>query len=61
MIIYALLHGGALVNESLSHLNPTTAHLLPKRLLQPSTYILKILLAAGCELENELFIPDENL
>ena len=46
-IVSALLHRGALANDTLSDLNPATAHLVPRRFLRPSTHILKMLLAAG--------------
>ena len=60
-IVYTLLQGVAVVNDSLSDLNPATAHLMSKRLVLPNIHILKILLAAGADLEQEFFVSDKNL
>ena len=52
---------GAQLNETTSDSNPCTAHLNPQKLMKPDTQILLMLLAAGGELENELFLHDNSL
>ena len=59
-IICTLLQRGAIL-DTLLDLNPATAHLVPKRLIQPSTHILKIMLAGGVELEHDFSVPDQSL
>ena len=58
-IVCALLQVGAIVNES--NWNTATAHLMSTELVEPSTYILKMLLAAGAELEHEFLVSKERL
>ena len=52
---------GAQLNETSSDLNPCAAHLKPTKKMKPDTQILMMLLAAGAELKNELFIHDDSL
>ena len=59
-IVNSLLEAGAAVHET-SDFNPATAHLKPTKIMKPNTHILKLLLAAGAEIENELFIVNECL
>ena len=61
-IVYALLKAGANWDETHADINPTTAHLNPIRLMNPSQEILKILMAAGADLkETRLFEWDDSL
>ena len=49
------------MNAGSPDFNPTTAHLKPTKVIKSNTHILKMLFAAGAELEYELFISDETL
>ena len=60
-IVYALLQVGTQVNAGSPDFNPTTAHLKPTKLIKPNTHILKMLFAAGAQLEYRLFISEETL
>ena len=60
-IVYLLLQAGAQFNTGCPDFNPTTAHLNLEKIMKPNTHILKMLLAAGAELEHELFVSDEGL
>ena len=60
-IVYILLMEGAIVQETYSGFNPSTAHLKPHKLETPNRNILEMLMAAGAELKHELCLSDESL
>ena len=53
-IVYVLLAVGAHLNNTSTGLNPVTPHLKPKELASPNMYILKMLSAAGLDIEKEV-------
>ena len=59
--VYLLLQTGAKVNQMLSDTTFLSKNLNPTELLKSDTQMMKILMAAGIELEHELFIFDESL
>ena len=50
-IVYLLLQAGANLNETSSGFNPYTAHLVPVKLHTPDLHILKLLKAAGTNID----------
>ena len=54
--VFTLLKAGAHLNDTSTGLNPKYAHVMSTKLATPSSYILKVLYAAGAEkIETETF------
>ena len=61
-IVYSLLQAGAKLNESNAEFNPITSHLKQTSPMKSDTHILKMLMAAGAELnETGLLECDDSL
>ena len=61
-IVYILLEAGAHLHKTSLNFDPSTTHLQPVKIRRPNLHILRILIAAGANIDRrEIFMPDNRL